>query len=106
MFNLRLQNLLILYIIANIFLALGTHYAQLIFNFSSVNDAPYPWQIGFQDPASPGFTGIVDLHNNVSFFLILILLGVVWILGVVIVLFKNNLISAKYLNHATFAEVV
>ena len=23
------------------------------------NDAPQPWQIGFQDSAAPGFTGIV-----------------------------------------------
>ena len=25
------------------------------------NDAPHPWQIGFQDSAAPGFTGIVEL---------------------------------------------
>lgn len=72
----------------------------------SVNDAPYPWQIGFQDPASPGFSGIIELHNSVFFYLVLIILSVFWILGVIIFLFKKNLISAKYLNHATFAEVV
>ena len=26
-------------------------------------DAPTPWQIGFQDGASPGFEGIVTLHD-------------------------------------------
>lgn len=26
-------------------------------------DAPLPWQIGFQDGASPGFEGIVTLHD-------------------------------------------
>lgn len=81
----------------------------LAFSTSSIlfkNDAPYPWQIGFQDPASPGFEGITVLHDNICFFLVLILLGVFWILFVVIFLFKKNLISAKYLNHATFAEVV
>lgn len=72
----------------------------------SVNDAPYPWQIGFQDPASPGFSGIIDLHNSVFFYLVLIIFSVFWILGVIVFLFKKNLISAKYLNHATFAEVV
>jgi cytochrome c oxidase subunit 2 len=72
----------------------------------SFNDAPYPWQIGFQDPASPGFTGITVLHDNICYFLVLIILSVFWILCVIIFLFKKNLISAKYLNHATFAEVV
>ena len=28
------------------------------------NDAAQPWQIGFQDSAAPGFTGIVELHND------------------------------------------
>ena len=32
------------------------------------NDAPQPWQIGFQDSAAPGFTGIVELHNTIFFF--------------------------------------
>jgi len=26
-------------------------------------DAPTPWQLGFQDGASPGFEGIVTLHD-------------------------------------------
>jgi len=73
---------------------------------SSLNDAPYPWQIGFQDPASPGFTGIFGLHDNILFFLIFISLAVFWILSVVIILYKKNLLSAKYFNHATFAEVI
>ena len=70
------------------------------------NDAPYPWQIGFQDPASPGFNGISILHDNIFFYLVFISLAVFWVLLVVILLFKKNLISAKYFNHATFAEVV
>jgi cytochrome c oxidase subunit 2 len=89
-----------------LYIFLFVKFSHLLLFFSSNNDAPYPWQIGFQDPASPGFTGIVDLHNNVFFFLVLIILGVFWILGVVIFLFKKNLISYKYLNHATLAEVV
>ena len=32
------------------------------------NDAPHVWQIGFQDSASPGFTGIVELHNTILFY--------------------------------------
>ena len=73
-----------------------------------LNDAPYPGQIGFQDPASPGFTGISDLHDNVFFFLILILLGVVWVLGVILFIFneKKNVLVLKYLTHGTIVELV
>jgi Cytochrome C oxidase subunit II, transmembrane domain len=40
------------------------------------NDAPEAWQIGFQDNASPGITGIVELHNDIFYFLIIISLAV------------------------------
>lgn len=39
---------------------------QNILIFKSIlNDAPQPWQLGFQDSAAPGFTGIVELHNTI-----------------------------------------
>ena len=45
-----------------------------LFNQIILNDAAEPWQLGFQDSAAPGFTGLVTLHNNVAFYLILITL--------------------------------
>lgn len=30
------------------------------------NDSPEPWAIGFQDGVTPGFTGIVELHDNIN----------------------------------------
>ena len=65
------------------------------------NDAPQPWQIGFQDSAAPGFTGIVELHNTIFFYLIVICVGVFWVLGSSIYYFniKNSPIIHKYLNH-------
>jgi len=67
------------------------------------NDLAHPWQIGFQDSASPGFSGIVQLHNEIFFYLVLVAVGVFWILGSVIYSFgaKNNKLVAKYLNHGT-----
>jgi cytochrome c oxidase subunit 2 len=53
-------------------------YTQL-FNFIFVpvfNDAPEPFQFSFQETASPGFEGIVDLHDSIFFYLILIFIGV------------------------------
>ena len=72
------------------------------------NDAPQPWQIGFQDSAAPGFTGIVELHNTIFFYLIVICVGVFWVLGSSVYYFniKNSPIIHKYLNHGTLIELI
>jgi cytochrome c oxidase subunit 2 len=46
-----------------------------IFN-TIFNDAPQPWQLFFQDSAAPNFTGIIELHNTIFFYLIVISIGV------------------------------
>lgn len=71
------------------------------------NDAPQPWQIGFQDSAAPGFTGIVELHNTIFFYLIVICVGVFWVLGSSIYYFniKNSPIIHKYLNHGRYVPI-
>nr|QJS35623.1 cytochrome c oxidase subunit 2 [Taxus cuspidata] len=43
-------------------------------------DAAEPWQLGFQDAATPVMQGIIDLHHDIFFFLILILVLVLWML--------------------------
>lgn len=71
-----------------------------IFN-TIYNDAPEPWQVGFQDSAAPGYTGIVELHDTIFFYLIVICIGVFWVLGSTIYYFnkKKSPIVHKYLNH-------
>lgn len=80
---------------------------NLIFN-TIFNDAPQPWQIGFQDSAAPGFTGIVELHNTIFFYLVVISVGVFWVLGSIIYYynFKKSPIVHKYLNHGTLIELI
>lgn len=72
------------------------------------NDAPYPWAIGFQDGAAPGFEGIIELHNSIFFFLVLISISVFWMLFAVIRNFSsaNSAIVYKYLNHGTVIELI
>ncbi len=72
------------------------------------NDVPEPLQLGFQDGASPGFSGIVDLHDSIFFYLVLISVGVFWVLGSVILNFnvKNNPITYKYATHGTLIELI
>ena len=63
---------------------------DFIYSLLILNDAPEPWQLGFQDYASPGITGIVELHNDIFFFLVIISLSVFWILYIIIKNFNNS----------------
>jgi cytochrome c oxidase subunit 2 len=71
-------------------------------------DAPEPWQLGFQDGASPTFDGIVELHDHIMFYLIVILLGVGWMLISTMRQYsasRTHLVH-KYHNHGTTIELV
>ena len=78
-----------------------------IFN-TIYNDAPQPLQLGFQDIAAPGFTGIVELHNTSFFYLVVICVSVFWVIGSIMYYFNNNNspIVHKYLNHGTLIELI
>ena len=72
------------------------------------NDAPHPWQFGFQDSAAPGFTGIIELHNTIFFYLVVISVGVFWVLASIIYYYNSSksAIVHKYLNHGTLIELI
>jgi cytochrome c oxidase subunit 2 len=43
------------------------------FTLNKVNhDVPEAWQMTFQDPATPVMEGIIDLHHDIMFFIVLI----------------------------------
>ena len=48
------------------------------FEFPPITPAAEPWQLGSQDAATPMMQGITDLHHDIFFFLILILVFVLW----------------------------
>jgi len=80
-----------------------------LFNISILQcDAPYPWQIGFQDGATPIFEGIVELHDTIFFYLVVISFLVFWMLGVIITKFNSSKVSIvhKYHNHGTLIELI
>ena len=72
------------------------------------NDAPQPWQIGFQDSATPGFSGIIELHNTIFFYLIVIFVAVFWVLASIIFYYNSNHspLAHKYLTHGSFIETI
>nr|YP_009538868.1 cox2 [Sanghuangporus sanghuang]AXE73207.1 cox2 [Sanghuangporus sanghuang] len=63
---------------------------NVLFLNKILNDAPEPWQIGFQDSAAPGFTGIVELHNTLFFYIVIICISVFWILGTITYTYSYN----------------
>jgi cytochrome c oxidase subunit 2 len=79
------------------------------FIFSNIyNDAAQPWQLGFQDSASPVFSGLLELHNKIGFFLIVISFSVFWVLFALSYYYNSNKnpIAYKYLTHGTILELV
>ena len=71
-------------------------------------DAPLSWGLYFQDSGTPQMEGLVELHDNIMYYLVIILFGVGWILFSII---KNYIstkspIAHKYLNHGTLIELI
>jgi len=64
-------------------------------------DAPRAWGLYFQDSASPQMEALVELHDNIMYYLVAILFTVGWIQGAIIKNFESSKspISNKYLNH-------
>jgi len=71
-------------------------------------DAPHAWGIYFQDSATPQMEGLVELHDNIMYYLVLILFAVGWVLFSIVRYFveTKSPISHKYLNHGTLIELI
>ena len=72
------------------------------------NDAPEPWQLGLQDSASPISEGILRIHNEIIYYLIIILVSICWIIISIIIKYNesSNKFQYKYLNHGTLIELI
>jgi cytochrome c oxidase subunit 2 len=70
-------------------------------------DAPVAWQMGFQDPATANMQGIVDLHHDIIFFLIVIFSVVSWIGAKILYRFHyTNQSLPERINHHTNLELI
>jgi len=79
-----------------------------IFNIFIFGDIAEPWQISFQDSATKIMEGIINLHNWIFFYLIIISIFVVWFIVVIIKEFNihKHPISNKNLKDGTLIEVI
>jgi len=82
--------------------------ANLLRSPFSYLDSPEDWQIGFQDPASPIMQGIIELHHDLFFFLIIVLSFVFWLLFKILFTFNSisNRVITKTINYGTIIEIV
>jgi len=70
-------------------------------------DSAEPWQMLFQDPATPLMEGIVFFHHDVMFFVIVIMGLVSWMMLRIIMGFNESVVSTPVsLVHGTVIEVI
>ena len=71
-------------------------------------DAPRPWGVYFQDSGTSQMEILTELHDNILFFLIIILFGVAWLLLTIINKFSNMAwpLSQRFTSHGTTIEII
>jgi cytochrome c oxidase subunit 2 len=78
-----------------------------LFNTVTYLDSAEPWQMGFQDPATPTMEGIINLHHDLMFVLIVVLVMVLWLLYRILTTYnRNEGLEAEKTVHATNLEIV
>jgi len=69
-------------------------------------DAAEPWAYSFQETASPIAEGIVDFHDHLFYFLILILVFVTWIIVLLVVdSLKDRSSGTPFLNNSSMTTL-
>lgn len=53
-----------------------------------LKDAPLPYQVTFQDPATPSMEWIIDLHHEITFYIIIVIVFILWMLVRIVVPFN------------------
>lgn len=70
-------------------------------------DAPEPWQLGFQDPSTPVMEGIIEFHNNLMFYISLIVIVVSWVLARCVYFYNSDTNEkSEMFTHSTSLEVI
>jgi len=76
-------------------------------NYTIKLDAPTPWGLFFQDSATPQMEGLEELHNNIMFYLAIVLFTVTWIIVIIVknFVYTKSPISHKYMNHGKYVPI-
>jgi cytochrome c oxidase subunit 2 len=70
-------------------------------------DSARPWQLGFQDPATPVMEGILNFHNDLMFFIVILAIFVTFLLVRCLYFFNEtkNKVSSNVI-HGTTIEII
>jgi cytochrome c oxidase subunit 2 len=71
-------------------------------------DVATPWQLGFQDPASPTMQGIVDLHHDIMFFIVGVVIFVTYMMVRCLMHFTSHPkhLGPDGVTHGTTIEII
>ena len=86
----------------------SNHWVALMFLFLSL-DASWAWQFFFQDPATPVMEGIINLHHDLTFFIVFILFFVVLCWYRTLYFFQMNFFGtpdSQKVVHGTLIEII
>jgi hypothetical protein len=70
---------------------------------------PLPGQITFQTPATPIMEGLIDLHHDIMFFLVFIIVFVLYLLTVIVFYFHetpDSVRNTSTVSHHTRLEII
>ena len=80
---------------------------SLIFLIKFINyDTPEPWGTFFLDNVPPQMDQLEELHNNIMFYLTMILFALNWIAISIVINIKNKKIFNKHMNYRTQVELI
>ncbi|AAS50168.1 AMI001Wp (mitochondrion) [Eremothecium gossypii ATCC 10895] len=81
---------------------------MLLMNLFTIinNDVPTPYNMYFQDSTTPHQEGILELHDNIMFYMLTVLGLVSWMMIIIIKDYKNNPITYKYIKHGQMIEII
>jgi len=70
-------------------------------------DAAEAWGLNFQDPATTIMEGIIEFHNHLMFFIVLIAIFTTWVLGRCLYFYNENINpKPEMFTHSTPLEIV
>ena len=79
----------------------------LALSLPSYANAPYDWQLGFQEPASEVMRSVLDLHNFVLIMMTAITIFVLFLIIYVVIRFRKNANpNPSKRSHNTFIEIL
>jgi cytochrome c oxidase subunit 2 len=82
-------------------------YTFILNNDTVFLDAAQPWQLGFQDPATPIMEGIIEFHNHLMFFITLIAVFISWLLFTSLFYYYEEFqAKSEMFTHNIYLEIV